>query len=73
MYNQFVWVLILISIMDIVLFMWLWLWGVCFSKDVKCLINISVEKKYIPKILLIVDEVNESQKCLLLKKLLINW
>ena len=43
--------------------------GSCFPKDVKGLINTSVEKGYIPRILSMVDEVNESQKMVIVDKI----
>ena len=44
--------------------------GSCFPKDVKGLINTSVEKGYTPRILSMVDEVNESQKMLIVDKII---
>ena len=44
--------------------------GSCFPKDVKGLINTSIEKGYIPKILSMVDEVNESQKMIIIDKII---
>ena len=41
--------------------------GSCFPKDVRGLINTSIENGYIPKILSMVDEVNEIQKSLLVE------
>lgn len=43
--------------------------GSCFPKDVKGLINTSVEKGYIPRILSMVDEVNEFQKLVIIDKI----
>ena len=43
--------------------------GSCFPKDVKGLINTSIENGYIPNILSMVDEVNESQKMILVNKI----
>ena len=43
--------------------------GSCFPKDVKGLINTSVENGYIPRILSMVDEVNESQKMVIVDKI----
>ena len=43
--------------------------GSCFPKDVKGLINTSVEKGYIPRILSMVDEVNEFQKFVIIDKI----
>nr|WP_296862131.1 nucleotide sugar dehydrogenase [uncultured Methanobrevibacter sp.] len=43
--------------------------GSCFPKDIKGLINTSVEKGYIPKILSMVDEVNEVQKMVIIDKI----
>ena len=43
--------------------------GSCFPKDVKGLINTSVEKGYIPSILSMVDEVNENQKMVIVDKI----
>lgn len=43
--------------------------GSCFPKDVKGLINTSVENGYIPRILSMVDEVNEAQKMVLVDKI----
>jgi len=44
--------------------------GSCFPKDVRGLINTSIENGYIPKILSMVDEVNEIQKSLLVEKVI---
>ena len=44
--------------------------GSCFPKDVKGLINTSVEKGYTPRILSMVDEVNESQKMVIVDKII---
>ena len=44
--------------------------GSCFPKDVRGLINTSIENGYIPKILSMVDEVNEIQKSLLVEKII---
>ena len=44
--------------------------GSCFPKDVKGLINTSVEKGYIPRILSMVDEVNETQKMVIIDKII---
>ena len=44
--------------------------GSCFPKDVKGLINTSVEKGYIPRILSMVDEVNEFQKLVIIDKII---
>lgn len=44
--------------------------GSCFPKDVKGLINTSVEKGYTPRILSMVDEVNESQKMVVVDKII---
>ena len=44
--------------------------GSCFPKDVKGLINTSVESGYIPKILSMVDEVNEFQKMVIVDKII---
>ena len=44
--------------------------GSCFPKDVKGLINTSVENGYVPKILSMVDEVNEVQKMVLVNKII---
>ena len=44
--------------------------GSCFPKDVKGLINTSVEKGYIPKLLSMVDEVNEAQKMIIIDKII---
>ena len=41
----------------------------CFPKDVKGLINTSVEKGYVPRILSMVDEVNEDQKMIIVEKI----
>lgn len=43
--------------------------GSCFPKDVKGLINTSIENGYIPNILSMVDEVNETQKMILVDKI----
>ncbi|SDA42356.1 UDP-glucose dehydrogenase family protein [Methanobrevibacter millerae] len=43
--------------------------GSCFPKDVKGLINTSLENGYIPSILSMVDEVNEAQKMVLIDKI----
>ena len=43
--------------------------GSCFPKDVKGLINTSLENGYIPSILSMVDEVNETQKMILVDKI----
>ena len=43
--------------------------GSCFPKDVKGLINTSVEKGYFPRILSMVDEVNEVQKMIIVDKI----
>ena len=43
--------------------------GSCFPKDVKGLINTSIESGYIPSILSMVDEVNEAQKMILVDKI----
>lgn len=43
--------------------------GSCFPKDVKGLINTSIEHGYTPKILSKVDEVNENQKMVLVNKI----
>ncbi|MCR5026870.1 MAG: UDP-glucose/GDP-mannose dehydrogenase family protein [Methanobrevibacter sp.] len=43
--------------------------GSCFPKDVKGLINTSVEHGYVPNILSMVDEVNESQKMIIVEKI----
>ena len=43
--------------------------GSCFPKDVKGLINTSVENGYIPRILSMVDEVNEVQKMVIVDKI----
>ena len=43
--------------------------GSCFPKDVKGLINTSVEKGYVPRILSMVDEVNEDQKRVIVDKI----
>lgn len=43
--------------------------GSCFPKDVKGLINTSMENGYTPKILSNVDEVNENQKMVLVNKI----
>ena len=43
--------------------------GSCFPKDVKGLINTSLEHGYVPSILSMVDEVNESQKMVLVDKI----
>ena len=44
--------------------------GSCFPKDVKGLINTSVEKGYFPRILSMVDEVNETQKRIIVDKII---
>ena len=43
--------------------------GSCFPKDVKGLINTSVESDYTPRILSMVDEVNEAQKLVIVDKI----
>ena len=43
--------------------------GSCFPKDVKGLINTSLEQGYIPNILSMVDEVNEAQKMIIVDKI----
>ncbi|MBR0271080.1 MAG: UDP-glucose/GDP-mannose dehydrogenase family protein [Methanobrevibacter sp.] len=43
--------------------------GSCFPKDVKGLINTSLENGYIPSILSMVDEVNEAQKMVIVDKI----
>ena len=43
--------------------------GSCFPKDVKGLINTSLEHGYIPSILSMVDEVNEAQKIVIVEKI----
>ena len=43
--------------------------GSCFPKDVKGLINTSLEHGYVPSILSMVDEVNETQKMVLVDKI----
>ena len=43
--------------------------GSCFPKDVKGLINTAVENGYIPRILSMVDEVNEVQKMVIIEKI----
>ena len=43
--------------------------GSCFPKDVKGLINTSIEHGYMPNILSKVDEVNEAQKMILVDKI----
>ena len=43
--------------------------GSCFPKDVKGLINTSIENGYIPSILSMVDEVNENQKMIIIDKI----
>ena len=43
--------------------------GSCFPKDVKGLINTSVEHGYTPSILSMVDEVNETQKMIIVEKI----
>ena len=43
--------------------------GSCFPKDVKGLINTSLEQGYVPNILSMVDEVNEAQKLVLVDKI----
>ena len=44
--------------------------GSCFPKDVKGLINTSIENGYIPRILSMVDEVNEIQKMVIVDKII---
>ena len=44
--------------------------GSCFPKDVKGLINTSLEYDYTPRILSMVDEVNESQKMIIVEKII---
>ncbi len=44
--------------------------GSCFPKDVKGLINTSAEKGYTPRILSMVDEVNEAQKMVIVDKII---
>ena len=44
--------------------------GSCFPKDVKGLINTSVERGYVPRILSMVDEVNEVQKMVIVDKII---
>ena len=44
--------------------------GSCFPKDVKGLINTSVENGYTPRILSMVDEVNEVQKMVIVDKII---
>lgn len=44
--------------------------GSCFPKDVKGLINTSVERGYVPRILSMVDEVNEDQKMVIVDKII---
>ena len=44
--------------------------GSCFPKDIKGLINTSVENGYIPRILSMVDEVNEVQKMVIVDKII---
>lgn len=44
--------------------------GTCFPKDISALIKLSLKHNYEPKLLASVDEVNEGQKKLFLKKLL---
>ena len=43
--------------------------GSCFPKDVKGLINTSIEHGYTPNILSMVDEVNENQKMVIVNKI----
>ena len=43
--------------------------GSCFPKDVKGLINTSIESGYVPNILSMVDEVNEAQKMVIVDKI----
>ena len=43
--------------------------GSCFPKDVKGLINTSIEHGYVPSILSMVDEVNENQKMIIIDKI----
>ena len=47
--------------------------GSCFPKDVKGLINTSLENGYISSILSMVDEVNETQKMILVDKITERW
>ena len=44
--------------------------GSCFPKDVKGLINTSLENGYVPSILSMVDEVNETQKMIIVEKII---
>ena len=44
--------------------------GSCFPKDVKGLINTSIEHGYTPNILSMVDEVNENQKMVIVDKII---
>lgn len=44
--------------------------GSCFPKDVKGLINTSLEQGYVPNILSMVDEVNEAQKLVIVDKII---
>ena len=44
--------------------------GCCFPKDVKGLIKTSVENGYVPRILSMVDEVNEVQKTVIVDKII---
>ena len=44
--------------------------GSCFPKDVKGLINTSIEHGYTPNILSMVDEVNENQKMVIVNKII---
>ena len=44
--------------------------GSCFPKDVKGLITTSVENGYVPRILSMVDEVNEIQKMIIVDKII---
>lgn len=44
--------------------------GSCFPKDVKGLINTSLEQGYLPNILSMVDEVNEAQKMVIVDKII---
>ena len=44
--------------------------GSCFPKDVKGLINTSLEHGYVPNILSMVDEVNEAQKLVIVDKII---
>ncbi|MBQ9025767.1 MAG: UDP-glucose/GDP-mannose dehydrogenase family protein, partial [Methanobrevibacter sp.] len=47
--------------------------GSCFPKDVKGLINTSLENGYIPSILSMVDEVNETQKMIIVDKITLRF